>query len=78
MIKLMSQILKILTKRKDFLGLWLEHFFVKSLNGIDSHEVIFMYDSDPIKRRERKIDTGTQIVLEVKKNKLNNSSKYFT
>ncbi|EEI83063.1 hypothetical protein HMPREF0077_0849 [Anaerococcus tetradius ATCC 35098] len=46
--------------------------------GIENYEVIFKYDTDSIKRRELKMATGTQMVLEVKKNKLNNSSKWFT
>ena len=52
--------------------------FSDSLNGTPNHEVIFKYDIDSLKSREWKMATGTQIVLEVKKNKLNNSSKWFT
>ena len=49
MIKLMSQILKKPDEKEDFLGLWLEHFFVKSLNGTPNYAVIFKYDSDRLK-----------------------------
>ena len=52
--------------------------FSDSLNGTPNYEVIFKYDTDSIKRRELKMDTGTQMVLEAKKNKLNSSSKWFT
>ena len=56
--------------RRDEKERWLFWF----ANGIENYEVIFKYDTDSIKRRELKMATGTQMVLEVKKNKLNNSS----
>ena len=55
-----------------------EHFFILLLNGIENYGIIFKYDNEPLKRRELKIATGTQMVLEVKKYKLNNSFKHFT
>ena len=41
--------------------------FSDSLNGIENYKVIFKYDIDSLKSRERKIATGIQMVLKVKK-----------